>query len=107
MSALERKPEVLASAPDEDLGPSTEWRGIPRGPLLLAWRIHFPEATQVGPGGPRRNSRGTSSFLPQLEKNQEILSSMSDEAFFRCGVSRGIQPSLLSLERVLDTLDGT
>ena len=26
------KPEVLASAPDEDLGPGTDWRGILRGP---------------------------------------------------------------------------
>ena len=107
MSALERKPEVPASAPDEDLGPGTEWKGIPRGPLLLAWRIHFPEATQAGPRGPRHNSRGISSFLLQLDKNQEILSSMSDEAFFHCGISRGIQPSLLSLERVLDTLDAS
>ena len=107
MSALEKKPEVPASAPHEDLGPGTKWRGIPRGPLLLAWRIHFPEATQVGPGGPCRNSRGTPRFLLQLEKNQEILPSTRDEALFHCGILREIAPSLLSLERVLDTLDAT
>ena len=28
-------------------------------PLQLAWRLAFPEATQAGPWGPRRNSRGT------------------------------------------------
>ena len=45
--------------------------------------------------------------MPQLEKNQEILPSMPAEAFFHCGVSREIPPSLLSPERVLDTLEGT
>ena len=45
MSALERNTELLASAADEDLGPSTDWRGIWRGPLQLAWRLDFPEAT--------------------------------------------------------------
>ena len=53
----------------------------------------------MGHCGPHRNLRGTPSFLPQLEKNQEILPSMRDEAFFRCGVSSKIPPSLLSLER--------
>ena len=45
MSALERKPEVPASALDEDLGLGTDWRGNPRGPLQLAWRLEFLEAT--------------------------------------------------------------
>ena len=49
MSALERKPQVPASAPDEDLGPSTDWRGIPRGPSQLTWKLAFPEATRAGP----------------------------------------------------------
>ena len=49
MSALERNPEVLASAPDEELGPGTDWRGIPRNPSQLAWKLDFPEATHVGP----------------------------------------------------------
>ena len=82
MSSLERKPEVVASAPDEDLGPGTDWRGIPRGPSQLAWRLDLPEATRVGPWGPRRNLRGTPSFLLQLEQNQEILPSTRDEALF-------------------------
>ena len=49
MSALERKTEVLASVPDEDLGPGTDWRGIPRVCSQLAWRLDFPEATRAGP----------------------------------------------------------
>ena len=52
-------------------------------------------------------SRGTPSFLPQFEKNQEILPSTRGEALFRGGVSREFQPFLLSLERVLDTLEAT
>ena len=107
MSALERKPEDPDSAPDEDLGPGTNWKGILRGPSQLAWRLDFPEATQAGSLGPCRNSRGTPSSLLQLEKNHEILHSMRDEALFHCGVSREIPPSLLSLDRVLDTLDAT
>ena len=49
MSVLERKPEVLTSALDEDLEPGTDWREIPRGPSQLTWRLDFPEATQAGP----------------------------------------------------------
>ena len=51
--------------------------------------------------------RGTPSFLPQLEKNKEILPSMRDEVLFHCSVSREIPTSLLSLKRVHDTLDAT
>ena len=32
MSALEKKPQGLASVQDEDLGPGTDWRVIPRVP---------------------------------------------------------------------------
>ena len=46
-------------------------------------------------------------MLPQLEKNREILLSMRDEALSLCGAARESQPSFLSLERVLDTLDVT
>ena len=59
----------------------------------------------MGSRGSRQNSRGTPSFLLQLEKKQEILPSMRDEAPFHCGISREIPPSLLSLKRVLDTVD--
>ena len=46
-------------------------------------------------------------MLPQLEKNQEILPSMRDEAFSCCSIMREIPPSLLSPERVLNTLEAT
>ena len=49
MSALDRNTEVAVSALDEDLGPGINWRGIPRGPLQLAWRLDLPEATGAGP----------------------------------------------------------
>ena len=54
--------------------------------------------------GSALNSRGT---LLQLEKNQQILPSTRAEALFLCGISRDITPSLLSHERVLDTLDNS
>ena len=49
MSALEGNPEVPASAPDEDLVPGTDCRGIPSGPSQLAWRLDFAEATKAAP----------------------------------------------------------
>ena len=49
MPALERKREVLASNSDEDLGISTDWRGIPRCSSQLAWRLDFLEATRAVP----------------------------------------------------------
>ena len=104
MSALEGNTEVPAATPDEDLGPRTDWRGIPRDPSQLAWRLDIPEATRAGPWCSRHNSRGIPSFPLQLKKIQEILSSMWDEALFHCGVSRKIPLSLLSLERVIDTI---
>ena len=107
MSALERNPEVLASSPDEDRGHSSDWRGIPRVPSQLTWRLDYPEATQAVPCGSLRNSRRTPSFLPQLKKNQEILPSTRDEALFPYGATRVIPPSLLTLEWVLDTLEAT
>jgi len=107
MSARKRKPEVAASSPDEDLRPGNDWRGIPRVPSQLTWRLEFPEATLAGPCVPHLNSRGTPSFLPQVEKNQEILPSRRDESLFCCGISREIPPSFLRLKRFLDVLDAT
>ena len=94
MSALERKPEALDSAPDKDLGPGTDWRGIARGPSQLAWRLDFPEATRAGPRTPRYNLRGIPIFLLQLEKNWEIVPSTRDEALLQCGFSRDNLPSV-------------
>ena len=52
MAVLERKPEVPASIPDEDLGPGRDCRGIPRGPWQLTRRLDFPEANQWVPEVP-------------------------------------------------------
>ena len=52
MSALERNTGDVASASDEDLGPSTDWREIPRGSLQLAWRLDFLEAIKWVPDIP-------------------------------------------------------
>ena len=73
----------------------------------LKRRPDFPEETRAGPSGRRRNSRGNPGFLPQLEKRQEVLPSMRNEALFGCDISRETPHSLLSLKRVLDTLDAT
>ena len=78
-----------------------------RGPSQLTWRLDFPEYTRAGPGGPQRNSRGNPSFLPQLEKNKEILSSVRDEALFCCSISREIPHSLFRLKSVLNILEAT
>ena len=47
MSELKRKLEVPASTRDEAVCPGTDWRGIPRGPSQLEWRLDLPEATRV------------------------------------------------------------
>ena len=104
MSALERNPDVPGSAPDEDPDPGTNWRGIPRGPSQLAWRLDFREATRTCPGCPRHNWRGIPYFLQQLKKRQKILPSTQDEALFHCDISREISPSLLILKGSLTPL---
>ena len=43
--------------------------------------------------------------MPEIEKNQEIFSSTQDVALFGCGVSTEIPPTLLSLERIRETLE--
>ena len=82
MSALERNPEIPASITKDDFSPNNDWRRIPRGPSQLAWGLDIPEETQAGLWGPICNSKRTPSFLPQLEKNQEILPSTQEEAVF-------------------------
>ena len=49
MLARERKPEVLASTLDENLGPGGNCRGIPRGASRLLWILDLPEAPRTGP----------------------------------------------------------
>ena len=46
MSALERNPEVPASNPDEDIGPDTDWRGIPIFLLKLEKKQEFLPSRQ-------------------------------------------------------------
>ena len=79
MSALKRNPPVPAPTPHKVLCPGIDGRGIPRGPMQLAWGLAFPEATRAGPRGPRRKSRAPA----ETEKIQEVLPSRLDEAHFR------------------------
>ena len=82
MSALERNPQVPALTPHKVLGPSINGRGNPRGsreaPEQLARGLAFPEATRAVPDVPVVSREP----LPQLEKIQEVLPSIRDEAHF-------------------------
>ena len=59
MSELERNPDVPASKRDEVLCPCTDWRGIPRGPSQIEWRLDFPEATRAGVRSPSQLERNS------------------------------------------------
>ena len=82
MPALERNIQFLALTPHKDLGFGIDWRGILRGPLLLACRLVFPEAARVGPRGPHRNSRSAchNSRKSRRFPNPGELRPMSAEA---------------------------
>ena len=77
MSGLERNTEVLASTPDEDLGPGSECRGIRDGPGnshgdWMFLRPHkrvpeFPVITSEEPTVSSRNLRKARRFSPQRE----------------------------------------
>ena len=80
MSALERNPQVPALTPHKVLGPRIDGRGNPRGPReapeQLARGLPFlrpPERVPEVPVVSREH-------LPQLEKIQEVLPSIRDEA---------------------------
>ena len=60
-------------------------------------------ATPEVPQDTSGNLRRTLNYLPQLEKNHEILPSKRDEARFPCRDSRAIPPSSLQLEGRLDS----
>ena len=81
MSTLERKPEGPASTPDEDLGPGSDCRGIPRGLAKSHGDWTFLRSHEWVPEVPVV----TREIPPQLEKNQEILHSKQAE-FFVCGI---------------------
>ena len=48
MSAMERKPQVLAPTPPKVLGTGIDGRGILRGPEQFAWGVAFSEAPRAG-----------------------------------------------------------
>ena len=54
----------------------------------------FFSSCGTSPRTPSYNLRGIPIFLPQLEKNWEIVPSMRDEALLHCGFSRDIPLSL-------------
>ena len=78
MSAQERNTQVPALAPHVALGPGTNWRIFPSGPLQLTgdWlclkpQERVPEVPVV-----------KGEHLHQLEKMQEVLPSRGDEDHF-------------------------
>ena len=78
-----------------------ESRGAPRNLggdwILLRPHKWVPEVPVVTREEPRRNSRKTRRFSPQRQLR----------LFFCCSIFQEIAPSLLSPERVLDTLEAT
>ena len=79
MSDLESSPEVPASTQGGPMPLHQMERNLKK-PLVTRMEVWLFTGKISGPWGPQQNSRETSSILPQLEKNQEILSSMPDEA---------------------------
>ena len=79
MSDLERSPEVPASTQGGPMPLHQLERNLEK-PLVTRMEVWLFTGKISGPWGPQQNSRETSSILPQLEKNQEILPSTPDEA---------------------------
>ena len=111
MPALERKPEVPTSPPDEEHSPSRDCRGIPRDPLnshgdwtFLRTHQRVPLVLVLTRKEPQACCH---TKKKKKKKKQEIHPLTQTEALFRCSVSRGMPPSLLGLEWVLDTLEAT
>ena len=102
---LKKFSDVPVYTREEHRGSRHNSRRAPFFPPHLEMRVLLRQ--QKGSPRSHHNSKGTPRFLPQLQKNQEIITSTQDEALFCCSVLREIPPSLLSLERVLDTLDAT
>ena len=72
MSALERNPEDPGSAPDEDLGPSTAWKGILRFQPQLQMRTATPAVTGEKSQEAPSNSHGDWTFLRPHERVPEV-----------------------------------
>ena len=100
LSLLERNTEFTDWALYTALFACSDSRGISTCLSHLQNRHDFSEATRSGPWGSASHSRWT-RFLPQVEKNHEILPSVQDEAFFCCSISREIPPSFLKLKAYL------
>ena len=78
MSELERNPHVPAPTPHKILGPASTGEESQEAPVQLACGLAFPEAARAGTRVPVLSRE----HLPQLEKIQEVLRSMRDEAHF-------------------------
>ena len=97
MPSLETRTDSPGETPEVPQDPCQHWGGILRfwhrlhtrssapastgeesreAPDQLAWGLAFPEATRAGPPIVSRE------HLPKLEKIQEVLPSMRDEAHF-------------------------
>ena len=74
-------------------------------PLDLQWGPQ--ESTCVTSGKSSLNASCEGPFGIPLQSVKGPMSTSRVEALFCCGIKRYIQPSLLSLERVLDTLEAT
>ena len=79
MSALERNPQVPAPNPHKVLVHGIDRRGSRAAPEQLAWGLAFSEPPERVPEVPVLSPE----HLPPLEKNQEVLPSILDEAHFR------------------------
>lgn len=72
---------VPASTPEEELGPGSDFRGIPRGPRDFTWNLDLLKAPLSGDPEVSIVTRGPI----QLEKTREILHSTRAVALFLCG----------------------
>ena len=93
---------------DEALGPCTDWRGIPRGPSQLAWRLDFPEATREDPEVPVvtreepqvscHNSRKSRRFSPQREMRPFSTVAAREKSYLSSYASKGSLTPLMQLK---------
>ena len=80
MSALERNPEVWASAPDEDLGPGTDSTFARRIDSENNGRCDSPVEPREKATDPYVNPTGNLTLLFQLERRADLHVSTRVEA---------------------------